>query len=138
MKTRERIFFGKKTENYVPPYVTPEVKQAFLEKNPQPILEARSKMSYVKDLFISKAKNVGLVYVGPLKKNKGINVMLQFYTPPGVFIKEVEILLNAKASTSSELYFHFKRDKNLLYVIDTETSEEFEQAFKVHEYLIEE
>ena len=81
---------------------------------------------------------MALIYVGPLKKNKGINVMLQLYTGSGGFIKEVELLLNAKASTSYELHFYFKRDKSLLYVMDTRTSEEFDQVFNVHVYRLEE
>lgn len=138
IKTRGVTSFGKKTGNYVKPYVTPEIKKAYFTKQPKVILEARSKMSYVMDIFILNSKKVVLVYAGPLKKNKGINVMLQLYTEFGEFIKEVELLLNAKASTSYELYFYFKRDKGLLYVMDTETSEEFDQLFNVHKYRLEE
>ncbi len=136
IKTREVISFGKKTGNYVPPYVTPELIQAHLGKKPEVILKTRSKMTYVMDIFIINSKTVGLAYVGPLKKNNGINVMMQFYTGAGEFIKEVEVLLDTKAGTSYELFFYFKKDDNLYYVMETETSEEFDQVFNVYEYRI--
>jgi hypothetical protein len=138
IKTRGLTSFGKKTENYVPPYVTPEIEKAHNEKQSQIILEARSKMTYVRDIFITNSKTLGLVYVGPLKKNTGLNVMLQFYTVAGEFIKEVEVLLNSKAGTSYELFFYFRKDSNLYYVLETETSEEFDQVFNVYEYRITE
>ena len=137
IKTKEVTSFGKKTENYTAPYVSSGIRKAFLDKQPKVILEAWSKMSYVRDVFALNSKKVGLVYVGPLKKKKGVNVMLQLYSSAGDFIGEVE-LLQAKASNSYELFFYFKRDKGLLYVMDTGTSEEFDQTFYVHEYLIEE
>jgi hypothetical protein len=137
IKTRNVASFGKKTENYFLPYVTPEIKKAFYNKKAKIILEAWSKMSYVMDVFAINSKKVGLVYVGPLKNKKGVNVMLQLYSSAGNFIGEVE-LLQAKASTSYELFFYFRRDKGLLYVMDTETSETFDQIFYVHEYRVEE
>lgn len=137
IKTREVTSFGKKTGNYISPYVTPEIRKAFSYKQPKVILEAWSKMSYVMNVFALNSKKVALVYVGPLKKNKGVNVMLQLYSSAGDFIEEVE-LLHAKASTSYELFFYFKRDKGILYVMDTGTSETFDQVFYVHEYRLEE
>jgi hypothetical protein len=49
-----------------------------------------------------------------------------------------KILLNAKASNRYEVKFYFRKDKNLFYVLDTDTSEAFDQGFKIHEYRIEE
>ncbi|HLP44956.1 MAG TPA: hypothetical protein VK469_03370, partial [Candidatus Kapabacteria bacterium] len=138
IKTRKATSFGHKTGNYIPPYITPELKQAHLEKQPEFILKTRSKMAYVRDLFIINSKTVALTYVGPLKKNNGINVMLQLYTESGEFIKEVELLLNSKAGTSYELFFYFQKDSNLYYIMETETSEKFDQVFNVYEYRVEE
>ncbi|HLP48528.1 MAG TPA: hypothetical protein VK469_21490 [Candidatus Kapabacteria bacterium] len=129
--------FGHKTGNYIPPYITPELKQAHLEKQPEFILKTRSKMTYVKYLFIINSKTVALTYAGPLKKNNGVNVMLQLYTTSGEFIKEMELLLNSKAGTSYELFFYFQKDNNLYYIMETETSEKFDQVFNVYEYRVE-
>lgn len=138
IKTRKVTSFGKRTENFVPPYATPELIGAHLEKKADFILSTRSKMTYVRDIFITNSKTVGLTYVGPLKKNNGVNVMLQFYTVAGEFIKEVELLLNSKAGTSYELFFYFKKDDNMYYIMETETSEKYDQVFNVYEYRITE
>ena len=92
-------------------------------------------MSFVTDIFVLKSGKIGLVYVGPLGKNNGLNVMLQIYKPNGQFIKEFEVL-NAKGDYHSDLDFYFNKDKNLFYIMDRETSEEFDQFYKVHEYRI--
>jgi hypothetical protein len=136
-KTKGITFFGKKTGNYIQPYVTPEIKKAFNKRQIQVLLRLTTDMSYIMDLFVLNSKKIGLIYVGPLKKNKGVNVMMQLYYSSGEFIKEYE-LLNAKASNLSELKFYFRKDKNLFYVLDTDTSEAFDQVFKIHEYRIEE
>lgn len=134
-KTSEMTFFGKKTENYIQPHVTPKLKKAYDLRKAMIIRNLKAEMSYIRDLFVLNSKKVGLVYVGPLKKNKGINVMLQLYDSSGKFIKEFEIL-NAKASTPYEVCFYFRKDKNLFYILDTETSKEFDQFFKIHTYKI--
>ncbi len=136
IKSSEVTSFGKKTGNYIQPYVTTELKQGYLEKQPNVINKIMSKMSYVMDLFIINSKIVALAYVTPLKKNNGINVMMQFYKDSGEFIKEVELLVNAKAAILYDLRFYFKKDDNLYYVMETETSEEFDQVFNVYEYRI--
>jgi chloramphenicol O-acetyltransferase len=66
-----------------------------------------------------------------------MQVVLQLYRDNGEFIDEFE-LMYAEASLSNELFSYFKKDKNLLYILDTETSEKFDQFHKIYEYRIEE
>lgn len=136
-KTRETITFGKKTRNYVKPYITPEIRKAYDQRKDKLIYKLVNGMSYVTDIFVLKSGKIGLVYVGPLEKNNGLNVMLQIYKPNGTFIKEFEVL-NAKGDVHSDLDFYFSKDKNLFYIMDIETSEKFDQFYKVHEYRINE
>ncbi len=63
--------------------------------------------------------------------------MLQLYTADGEFIKEVG-LLNSKAANHYETYFYFKKFDNRFYIMDTETSKEFDQTYRIHEYQVEE
>jgi hypothetical protein len=135
-KTKKYTFFGKKTKEYVKPYVTPEIRKAYRERKSKIIFRARTEMSYVRDIFVLKSRKVGLIYVGPFKKGKGMKVILQLYSDNGEFINEYE-LMYAKASLSNELFSYFRRDKNLLYILDTETSEKLDQFHKIHEYRIE-
>jgi len=134
-KTKATTSFGKKTANYVKPYLTPEIRRAYDQRKHMLLYKLVNRMSYVRDIFVLKSGKIGLVYSGPLEKNKGLNVMLQVYKPNGQFIKEFEVL-NAKGIYHTDLTYYLNKDKNLLYVMDRETSEEFDQFYKVHEYRI--
>jgi len=136
-KTRTTTSFGKKTANYVKPYLTPEIKRAHDQRKHMLLYKLVNRMSYVRDIFVLKSGKIGLVYSGPLKKNKGLNVMLQIYKPNGQFIKEFEVL-NAKGDYHTDLTYYLSRDKSLFYIMDRETSEEFDQFYNVHEYRINE
>jgi hypothetical protein len=134
-KTRATTSFGKKTANYVKPYLTPEIRRAYDERKDKLIYKLINRMSFVTDIFVLKSGKIGLVYSGPLEKNKGLNVMLQIYKPNGQFIKEFEVL-NAKGIYHTDLTYYLNKDKNLLYIMDRETSETFDQFYKVHEYRV--
>ena len=136
-KTKQIISFGKKTENYFPPILTPEIRKAYDQRNHNLLYTLREGMSYVKDIFVLKSNNVCVVNVGPTKSNKGTNVVLQFYTGTGEFEKEFEVL-NAKASNHYDLYFYINKDRNLFYIMDIETSKDFDQFYYIHEYRIAE
>ncbi|MCP5105251.1 MAG: hypothetical protein GY950_17820 [bacterium] len=136
-KTKAVSTFGKKTGNYFPPSLTPELKRAYDRRNDRLIYIVVEGMSFVTDIFVLNSDKIGLVYVGPLKNKKGMNVMLQIYKPNGEFVEEF-VVLNAKATLHNELNFYFSRGKNLFYILDTETSEEFDQFHKIYEYRIEE
>jgi len=138
-KTKKYTFFGKKTGKYVQPYVTPVIKKAYHERKSKILLKAATEMSYVRDIFALKSGKVGLVYLGPSKKDKGMRmqVILQLYRDNGEFIDEF-VLMYAEASLSNELFCYFKKDKNLLYLMDTVTTENLDQFHKIYEYRIEE
>jgi hypothetical protein len=136
-KTREITRFGKKTINYVKPYYTPEIVKAFHQRQHRVIYKLIRTMSMVRDIFVTKANNIGVVYAGPFNKDGDLPIMLQLYTADGKFIKEVG-LLNAKASHHYETYFYFKKFDNRFYIMDTETTKEFDQTYKIHEYQVEE
>jgi hypothetical protein len=135
-KSKKYTFFGKKTENFVQPYVNTEIRKAYNERNHKLLYKFDNDMSYVKDIFVLSSKKVGVVYVGPLK-NKKMSVMLQLYTCSGEFIKECEVL-KSNASHQFELFSFFIKAKNNLYIMDTETTQDFDQHYKIHEYRIEE
>ena len=136
-KTRKYSFFGNKTKNYVQPYVSPEIKKAYSERKNTLIFKLQREMSYIRDIFVLKSNKIGLVYIGPFKNSNFVNVMLQIYSDNGDFLKEFE-LLKAKASHHYELFSYLKKDTNLIYIMDTETSKDFDQFYKIHEYRIEE
>lgn len=136
MKTRKLTYFGNKTENFIKPTFTPAIERAFRQKDHRLIYKLRRQMSYVRNVFVSNNSHVGVVYVGPFKDNL-LKVFLLIYTTGGEFLKEVK-LLNAKASNHYEIYFYFSKNDNRFYILDTETTKEFDQLYKIHEYRIEE
>jgi len=134
-KTRKINYFGEKTGNFVTPYTTSGIKKAFHQMNYRLIYKLKRNMSYVRYIFVSNSKKVGVVYVGPFKKDNRLKIMLQLYTTGGEYLNEFEIL-NAGASHHYEIYFYFRKDNNRLYLLDTVTSEEFDQFYRIHEYSI--
>ncbi|MCP4218973.1 MAG: hypothetical protein GY765_30345 [bacterium] len=61
--------------------------------------------------------------------------MVQLYTTAGEFLKEVEVP-GAKAAHQNEMCTYYRKSDNSLYILDIETSPEFEQFYKVHRYQI--
>jgi len=135
-KTRKLTYFGNKTENFIKPTSTPAIERAFRQKDHRLIYKLRREMSYVRSVFVSNNRYVGVVYVGPFKDDL-LKVFLLLYTTGGEFLKEVE-LLNAKASHHYEIYFYFSKNDSHFYILDTETSKDFNQSYKIHEFSIEE
>ena len=134
-KSKEISYFGNKTKNYIQPSVTPEIRKAFKERKNDLYFSLGKGMSFVRYLFTMNSGHVGVIYMGGVQKHQKLSVMLQIYTSSGSFVKETE-LLRAQASNYNELYYFFRKDKNLLYVLDTETSKDFDQFYKIHEYRI--
>jgi hypothetical protein len=136
-KTRTRKYFGKKTENFVTPYFTKEIKNAFHQMKPLLIYKLRRNMSYVRDIFVSRTNKIGVTYVGPFKSDDTLRVMLQLYETDGQFLKEIAIL-NSRASNHYEVYFYFRKNDNRFYIMDTDTSKKDDHIYKIYEYRIEE
>jgi len=134
-KTGARSYFEKKTANFVPPYVDNEIKNAFHNMDHLLIYKLRKNMSYVREIFVTNTKKVGLGCVGPFKKDGTLQIMLQLYTTDGQFLKEINIL-NSKASHHYEVYFYFKKSDNRFYILDTDTSLKDDTLFKIYEYRI--
>ena len=136
-RTKKYDDFGHKTENFVKPQVTPEIRKAYDERKNRLIYQLRKEMSFVKDIFVLKSNNIGVIYVGPFKKDKQGWVVLQVYSGEGIFVKELKVI-KVSASIHNEVFSYFMKNKNLLYIMDTETSEKFDQFHKIYEFRIEE
>jgi hypothetical protein len=134
-KTKGISYFGKKTENYVTPTVSKELRNAYDNRQLSVLRNSHSKMHLIRKLFITKSNKIGVIHVGPLKNSNHIHVFCQLYNQDETFLKEF-VLLKTGTSTPYELYFFFDKENNLLYALDTITSKEFEQSFCMHEFRI--
>ena len=129
--------FGKKTSNYVKPYSSPEIKRAFQRMDHRLLWKLARPMSMIRDIFVTGSNKVGLVYSGPFNKDGTLPVMLQLYTGSGDFLKEVEVF-NARVSHHKEISFYFRKSDNRFYIINIETSAEFDQYYILNEFQVEE
>ncbi len=136
-KKISRFGQGKRKTYFIKPFFTSEIKGAFFKRDFKYLYKLQYNMSYIRDLFVTRSGNVGVVYVGPLEKDKPLHIMIQFYSRSGEFLTELDAL-ETKASHHFELYFHFNRDQNRFYVLDTETTDDFDQLHRMHELQITE
>ncbi len=105
--------FGKKTDNYIQPYVNGKIINASRAGNRVYIREQKAKMSFVRQVFTTN-KHVLLIYS---RRDKGIDLgfMMQFYNFAGEYITEVKM--------PGSMGFRFWMDKqtNILYTPVIET-----------------
>lgn len=136
-ETKKIVRFGESSKNYVKAFYTSEIEKAFKEMNHRLLYKLYRPMSFVRKLFVTPGNNIGVVYAGPFKENGDLPVFVQLYTKEGKYLKEVK-LLDAKASHTYESYFYFSKTANRLYIMDTVTSEEFDQSYEVYEFQVQE
>ena len=134
-KTKQYVTFGHRTANFVKPYLTPGIKRAYDERKPLLIYQLTEPMSYVRDLFVLSSGNVGLVYFGPYEPKTGMAVWLQLYKGNGAFLKELKVM-NAKSPFHYDMFSYFRKDKNILYILDVETTQSFDQFHTIYEFRI--
>jgi len=134
-KTNKVKVFGHKTDNYKQPVLTPELIRAHREKGGKNWRDISRHYSHLRKIFSNKDL-VGILIVGNYRANKISDIFIQLYKPSGEFIGEKLLKLTKVEDMFNELRFHFNKDKNLLYILETITDEEFEQSFKMFEYKI--
>ena len=127
IKSGAMTFFGKKTPNYVKPYASKKIHEAFLTRDFNSVRSERSKMSYVRNVFTS-SKYVLVIYEGPAKEGRAANIWLQFYTLTGDFIKEE--LIPEKAG----YYMYFDKDEHVLYSLSSELDDDLNEHFLIIKY----
>ncbi|MCP4214428.1 MAG: hypothetical protein GY765_07210, partial [bacterium] len=129
--------FGKRTTNYVPPRVKSEIKRAFHNMDHRESYKHERDFSMVRDIFVTSSNTVGVVYVGPYKKNNSLPVYIQFHTDAGKFLEEVHVS-DVNAASHYEVYFYYRKADKRFYILDTETSDQFDQNYQLHQYAVEE
>ncbi|MCP4214425.1 MAG: 6-bladed beta-propeller, partial [bacterium] len=66
--------FGKRTDNFAKPYAKPEMIKAYHNMNHRESYKHERDFSMVRDIFVTSSNTVGVVYVGPYKKNNSLPV----------------------------------------------------------------
>jgi len=121
-------FPGKKTMNYIQPYPSRELIDAFYRMRVSGeardnYFKEKGKLSIIRDLFTT-SKYVIVIYEGPYKDGKSENFQAQFYSLGGKFVNEVPF------RGRPESIMHFDRDKKILYSLSK--SEKGEYSMLIH------
>jgi len=132
-KTKEITHFGHKSQNYIQPYLTSEIIRAYNQRKNFQLYKLKNKMSYIRDIFVTESGLIGIVYFGPIKENIGNPVVLQLYNSKGAFISE-NLMIYTLTGHHNELFSYYKKDNDHLYILETETSEGFDQFHKIYEF----
>ena len=112
IKTRDLIFFGKKTSHYVKPFASEKLIKGHRVGDINLTLGERAKMSYIRNIF-AIPKYVLVIYEGPVKKDKETNFRLQLYSLNGDFLKDLPI----PGKPDHKMWFD--KEKKILYSLST-------------------
>ncbi len=132
-KTNKKIIFGNKTKNYIEPVANSELTKALQTRNDRKYKLLLQNMSFIIGTFVLKNKNLGILYTKYIKQKDSTDLYLQIYDMSGNFISE-KLLLHAKSFYSEGIFSYFQKKTNTLHILDTETTEDFDQVFRMHKF----
>ncbi len=103
------------TQYYTRPSPSQELSDAYDSGVGENILRVKSKMSFIKDLFVTP-NYVMVIYTGAADANSDSLYRLQFYNHNGLFLDDLPI------PGTPSWRFYLDKDKNILYSIDTDNT----------------
>lgn len=131
LKTKDIETFGEKGPDYIKPYASKKLIEAFKTRQFALIRKERKKMNYVKNIFTTQ-KHVLLIYEVFDKNHDEPGYMIQFYTLDGNFVKEQRI----PGKVSWVMFFD--KQKNVLYSKGFKEDEKFNYTHYILKYTIHE
>jgi hypothetical protein len=136
LNTKKRKVFGKDTENYVKPRVTPKIRKAY-----ERILEGkvitteRMKMSWIRGVFADERYSV-ILYTNLDKESDLWRTTLQFYDSEGKYIKEVNLPDAVDYRHSGPAYF-YDHENHYLYILAARLNKkDFMDEYEILKYEI--
>jgi hypothetical protein len=128
LTNKSTMIFGKRTNNYIKPFVSEKLIKAYKKRNAKLIDQTKKSVSFIAGVFASH-KYLGLIYRGIYcESTNNYPVYVQFYTHDGKFIKE-SVLDKAFALTNIAKQFYFSLQKSKLYylnIIENEDDYDYE------------
>jgi hypothetical protein len=134
LKTKVIDYFGKKTENYITPFVTPEHLEMY-SKRSKDLHVPKQKMSWITGIFTDD-HFVGVIYEKNKKETDEWRSFVQFYSLKGEFIEEKNLEGARNVDHYPESYFFYSQGKDTLYFLSHLMDEEFDDIYKILEYKI--
>lgn len=135
LSTKKRVVFGKETENYVRPRVTPKIRKAFGSMEGEVIRTERNKMSWIRGVFADEKFSI-ILYINLDKELDLWRTTLQFYDSEGEYIKEINLPEAVDYRQSGPACFYDHKD-NSLYILSARLREEdFMDEYEILKYEI--
>lgn len=134
LKTKTISTFGEKSSNYIKPYASKKLINAFGMSSKQAANirgTEREKMSYVRQIFTTK-KHVLVIYEARDSKHNDLGYMMQFYTLDGQFVKEISM------PRKPGFALCFDKHKNILYSITAVPEGDLDESHYILKYTIHE
>jgi len=138
LKNKKTKIFGKKTDNFIKPYISDKMKKAIAQRKNGLLDELEKSMSLVLELFCIDKNKLGLIYTKYNKKKNSQELFMQLYNPiSGRFIKELPFY-SSKTSYHTEMELFFQKSKNCLYIMDTILTDSSKIKFEINKFKITE
>ncbi len=136
LNTKKREVFGKDTENYIKPSMTPKIRKAY-----EGILEGkvitteRMKMSWIRGVFADERYSM-ILYTNLDKESDLWRATIQFYDSEGEYIKEIDLPDAVDYRNSGPACF-YDHENHYLYILSARLREkDFMDEYEVLKYEI--
>ncbi len=127
LKNNSVNIFGKKTKNYIKPFVSKELKIAYKQRDSLKVANTKKNVCFVGGIFVTD-NLVGLVYRGIYQeKINGYPVFVQFYSTEGKYLNEIR-LKEAVGNLFNKSFYYSPNKKKLYYlnIIENDDDDDYE------------
>jgi len=136
-KKQNKVFvFGKRSKNFISPYISKEIREAIKRRNLNMLNEKVKKMSFVIKLFYIGNNKVGLLFTKYDSLRNRQDIYIQIYNSiNGNIIKEIK-LIKTESEYVDDLKAYYKRETKSLYILETVSAGFSDQKFKLRKFKI--
>ncbi len=134
IKDKSTRIIKHKTDNYIKPFVSKELIEAYKKRDSSTVRELRKNMSFVGGVFVTQ-KHIGLIYRGTFDSSlRGGPVYIQFFTHEGKFLEESK-LQGAVGDVFFSKTFHYSEETSKLYYLNRKETQDDEDDY-IYELLV--
>jgi hypothetical protein len=133
--TKKIEYFGKQTKSYITPYTTPELINAYNNREADKYTDIVRKMSFVTGIFTDN-DFVALTYSNFNKNSDGWETIIQFYKHNGEFMGEKKLNGAVNINRYASPFFCYVKESNILYFLSRTVDDDLDEINKIIKYKI--
>ncbi len=134
LEDKKRVVYGKDTDNYKKPRVTPKIRKAYQTLEGEAINSERDKMSWIRGVYADDGISM-LIYYNLDEETELFKPILQLYDAEGEFLKEV--FLSEAATYRPNTGSFYRHEEDCLYILSARLNEEdFMDEYEILKYEI--